>query len=343
MNDEPLFEAGFARQQPDQAPGASRRWVAFAVWLAALVCASSAWAQGYPSRAVKIVVPFAAGSALDIAARMVADELRASFDQTFVVENKVGAAGRIGTEQVAKSPPDGYTLLLGSNTSHSANPFMFRQLGYDPVTDFAPIGGIMTLPVVVVVNPKTPVHTLQELIDYCRARPGKISYGYGNSIAQVTGAALSKAAGIDAVATPYKGSPQAMTDLLGQQIDFAVTDLASANSLVGSGKLRALAVSSGARTALMPQLPTFSETPVLAGFEIVAWMGLFAPAGTPPEIVNRVGAELRKALAKPAVRKRIAGFAADVTPFTPEQLGAFVNAQLASWGKRIKDAGITPE
>ena len=316
------------------------------VLTAALIGASaapSAFSQPYPNKPVRIVVPFAAGSATDIVARLLADELRGAFDQSFIVDDKPGASARIGAEVVAKAAPDGYTLLVTTNTSHSANPHLFKKLSYDPIKDFAPIGGIMNIPVIVVVNPKLPVNSLKELIGYAKARPGKVSYGYGNSIGQVTGAAFAKAAAIDVIATPYKSSPQAMTDLMGEQIDYAVTDMAAGQALVNTGKLRALAVSTDRRSSLMPDLPTMAETPALAGFQLVAWVAMFAPAGTPAEIVNRLSVEMNKALAKPEIKARIASFSAEVTPSSPEQLGVFVREQLASWGKRIKDAGIEPE
>ena len=314
-----------------------------ALFVASLAVAQTAWTQAYPVRPVKVVVPFAPGAATDIVARLVADELRVSLGQAFVIDNKPGGSARIGAELVAAAPPDGYTLLVTTNTSHSANPHLFKKLSYDPVRDFAPVGGIMHIPVIVVVNPKLPVNSLQELIDYSRARPGRVSYGYGNSIGQVTGAAFAKAAGLDVIATPYKSSPQAMTDLLGEQIGYAVTDMAAGQALVKSGKLKALAVSSEKRSSIMPELATMAETQALAGFELIAWVAMFAPAGTPPDIVNRLSTEVRRALAKPEVREKITGFSADVTPTTPEQLAGFVRAQLASWGKRIKDAGIEPE
>ena len=304
---------------------------------------AQAQAQAWPNRAVRIVVPFAAGSATDIVARLMADELRGVFDQSFVIDNKPGASARIGAEMVAKAVPDGYTLLVTTNTSHSANPHLFKKLSYDPIRDFAPVAGLMTIPVIVVVHPKSTAMSMQDLINQARARPGKLSYGYGNSIGQVTGAAFAKAAGIDVIATPYKSSPQAMTDLLGEQIGYAVTDMAAGQALVNSGKLRALALSSEKRSPLMPDLPTMNETSVLAGFELVAWVAMFAPAGSAPEIVTRLSAEVRKIQAKPEVRARIASFSADVLQSDPEQLGNFVRAQLVGWGRRIKDAGIEPE
>ena len=325
-----------------------KRWMKAAALIAltgaaCLAAAPAAWGQAYPNRSVRVVVPFAAGSATDIAARLIGEELRAALGQTFVIDNKPGASARIGAEIVAKAPPDGYTLLVTTNTSHSANPHLYKTLNYDPVKDFAPISGIMDIPVIIVVNPKLPVKNLQELIAYARERPGKVSYGYGNSIGQVTAAAFAKAAGINVIATPYKSTPPAMTDLMGEQITFAVADMASGQALVNSGKLRALAVSSEKRFSQMPNLPTMGETPALAGFELVAWVAMFAPAGTPPEIVNKLSMEVRKSLAKPEIREKIAGFSAEATPSTPEQMGAIVRNQLANWGKRIKDAGIEPE
>ena len=321
-----------------------KTWLtAFAAIAATLSIVPGASGQSYPNRPVRIVVPFAAGSATDIAARLMADELRGALGQSFTIDNKAGASARIGAEAVAKAAPDGYTLLVTTNSSHSANPHLYKKLNYDPIKDFAPVSGIMAIPVIVVVNPKLPVATLAELIAYAKARPGKVAYGYGNSIGQVTGAAFAKAAAIDVIATPYKSSPQAMTDLMGEQVTYAVTDMAAGQALVNSGKLRALAVSSEKRFGQMPSLPTMAETPALAGFELVAWVAMFAPAGTPPEIVARLSAELRKSLAKAEIRERIASFSADVTPSTPDELAAFVNAQLVSWGKRIKDAGIEPE
>jgi len=320
------------------------KFIARAALLAACAAAApSAFSQAYPNHTVRIIVPFAAGSATDIAARIMADELRIALGQNFIIDNKPGASASIGAEAAAKAAPDGYTLLVTTNTSHSANPHLFKTLPYDPIKDFAPVSGIMNIPVIIVVNPKMPVKNLQELIAYSKERPGKVSYGFGNSIGQVAAASFTKAAGIDVIATPYKSTPPAMTDVMGGQIDFAVADLASAQALVKSGKLRALAVSSEKRFSQMPDLPTMNETPALAGFELVAWVAMFAPAGTPPEIVARLSSEVRKSLAKPEIRDKIISFSAEPTPSTPEQLGAYVKAQLANWGRRIKDAGILPE
>jgi tripartite-type tricarboxylate transporter receptor subunit TctC len=201
----------------------------------------------------------------------------------------------------------------------------------------------MRIPVIVVVDPKLPVKSLPELIAYAKASPGKVSFGYGNSIGQVVGASFAKRVGIEVITVPYKSTPQAMTDVMSGQVSYTAADMASGQTLVTSGKLRALAVSSRKRSPLMPDLPAMSETPGLEGFEVIAWVALFAPANTPKEIVDKLNAAVRTALTKPAVRERIAGFAAEAAPSTPEELGAFVKDQLANWGKSIKEAGIEPE
>ena len=305
--------------------------------------AQPAWSQPYPNRPVKIVVPFAAGSATDIMARIIADELRAAFDQPFIVDNKPGASAQIGADLVAHSPADGYTLFVTTNTSHSANPYLFKTLNYDPIKDFAPVANIMRIPVIIVVDPKLPVKTLQELVTYAKANPGKVSFGYGNSIGQVVGASFAKRSGIDVITVPYKSSPQALTDVISGQVSYSVTDMAAGQAFVQSGRVRALGVSSKKRSPLMPDLPAISETPGLEGFEVIAWVGMFAPAKTPKDIVDKLNAVVRKALAKPEVKDKIVTFAAEAAPSTPEELAEFVKEQLASWGKSIKEAGIQPE
>lgn len=317
------------------------RFVALAALGAA--AASAAWSQPYPNHPVKIVVPFAAGSATDIMARIMADEFRAAFDQSFVVENKPGASAQIGADQVAQSPPDGYTLFITTNTSHSANPFLFKKLNYDPIKDFTPVANIMRIPVVIVVDPKLPVKTLQDLVAYAKASPGKVSFGYGNSIGQVVGASFAKRTGIDVITVPYKSSPQALSDVVGGQVNYAVTDMAAGQAMVTSGRVRALGVSSRKRSPLMPDLPAMSETPGLEGFEVIAWVGLFGPAKMSKDIVDKLNAVVRKALAKPEIKEKIASFAAEPAPGTSDDLAEFVKEQLASWGKSIKEAGIQPE
>jgi tripartite-type tricarboxylate transporter receptor subunit TctC len=315
----------------------------FLALLAACAMVAPAFGQAYPNRPVKIVVPFAAGSATDIMARIIAEEFRAAFDQAFIVENKPGASAQIGAEQVAQAAPDGYTLFMTTNTSHSANPFLFKKLNYDPIKDFAPVANVMRIPVVIVIDPKLPVKTLQDLVTYAKANPGKVSFGYGNSIGQVVGASFAKRTGIDIITVPYKSSPQALTDVISGQVSYSVSDMAAGQTFVNSGRVRALGVSSRQRSPLMPDLPAMSETPGLEGFEVIAWVGLFAPAKTPKDIIDKLNAVVKKALAKPEVKEKITGFAAEPAPSSPEELAEFVKQQLASWGKSIKEAGIQPE
>jgi tripartite-type tricarboxylate transporter receptor subunit TctC len=315
----------------------------FALAVACAAFAHAAAAQGYPDRPVKIVVPFAAGSATDIMARILADELRAAFNQPFIVENKPGGSAQIGAEQVAQAPADGYTLFVTTNTSHSANPFLFKKLNYDPIRDFTPVANVMRIPVIIVVDPKLPVKNLQDLVAYAKANPGKVSFGYGNSIGQVVGASFAKRTGIDVITVPYKSSPQALTDVMGGQVTYSVSDMAAGQAAVQGGRVRALGVSSQKRSPIMPDLPAIAETPGLEGFEVIAWVAMFAPAKTPKDVVDKLNAVVRKALAKPEVREKIASYAAEPAPGTPEDLAVFVKDQLASWGKSIKEAGIQPE
>ena len=308
-----------------------------------VIVAPHAAAQPYPNRPLRMVVPFAAGSATDIMARIIAEELRAAFGQTVVVDNKPGASAQIGAEIVARSPADGYTLFMTTNTSHSANPYLFKKINYDPVKDFAPVANVMRIPVIIVVDPKLPVRTLAELVAYAKANPGKVSFGYGNSIGQVVGASFARRSGIEVITVPYKSTPQAITDTIGGQVSYSVADMASGQQFVKSGQLRALGVSSLKRSPLMPELPAIAETPGLEGFEVIAWVALFAPAGTPKDVVDKLNAVVRRSLDKPEIKDKIAGFASEPAPGSPEDLAAFVREQLVSWGKSIKEAGIQPE
>lgn len=314
-----------------------------AVLALGVAVAVPALSQGYPTKPVKIVVPFAAGSATDIMARIIAEDLRAALGQPFIIDNKPGGSAQIGAELVARSPADGYTLFVTTNTSHSANPYLFKKLNYDPVKDFAPVANIMRIPVLLVVNPKSNINSLAELVTYAKANPGKASFGYGNSIGQVVGASFAKQTGLEVITVPYKSTPQAITDLLGGQLTYAVADMASAQAFIKDGRLKALGISSGKRLALAPDIPAIAELPGLSSFEVIAWVGMFAPAGTPKDIVDKLNAAVRASLARQEVKDKIAGFASEPAPGTADDLAAFVQAQLVSWGKSIKDAGIQPE
>jgi tripartite-type tricarboxylate transporter receptor subunit TctC len=308
-----------------------------------LLAAGSALAQVYPARPVRIVVPFAAGSGTDIVARITAEELGRGLGGSFLVDNKPGASAQIAAEFVAKSAPDGYTLFLTTNTSHSANPFLFKKLPYDPIKDFTPVGRTIFLPFILAVDPKLPVKSVAELVAYARANPGKLSYAYGNSTGQVAGATLARIGRIDTIAVPYKSTPPAMTDIIGGSVAYMFVDLAASRSQVQAGKLRPIAVSTEKRSALLPEVPAVAETPGFAGFDLTSWGGMLGPAGMPREIVDKLNAELKKIYARPDVRERLGPIGAEPATNSPEEMAVFLKEQLQSWGRKIKDAGIEPE
>jgi len=313
--------------------------------LATLLLCSSAWvgAQPYPAKPVRVVVPFGPGSGSDIIGRVVADELRQAFDQPFVVDNRPGASAQIAAEAVVKAPPDGYTLMITTNTVQSANPFLFKKLNYDPVKDFTSISTVMTLPYLMLVEPNSPFKSVRELVEFARANPGKLSYGFGNSTSQVAGASFERAGGIKTTAVPYKSMPPALTDLAGGQINFVFADLGSASPLVKAGKVRPIAFTLEKRFSLMPELPTVAETPGFTGFEVISWVGVIGPAGMPADVVERLSSELRKILARPAVKAKLSELNGEVAGSTPQEMDRFVAAQLESWRTKIRDAGIQPE
>ncbi len=306
-----------------------------------LVLSGFAAAQAYPDKPIRVLVPFAAGSGTDILARVVTEELRASMGANFVIDNRAGASGQIAAELVAKANPDGYTLFLSTNTPHSANPFLFKKINYDPVRDFDAVARMIYFVFILVVNPNSNIKTVPELIAHVKANAGKISYAFGNSTGQVNGAYFVSAAKIDALPVPYKSTPPAMTDLISGQVQFMFVDAASSQGNVKSGRLRAIAVMSDKRSDLFPDLPAVGET--VPGFDTVPWAGMFAPAGTPKAVINKLNAEIVKAINKPAVNQRLAEMGLAPGSSTPAELDRFVKEQLAAWGKKIKDAGIQPE
>ncbi len=311
--------------------------------LLALTACCTAFAQPYPNRPVKLVVPFAAGSGSDIFARLLAEDLRLAFNQPFVVENKPGASAQIAAEYVAKSAPDGYTLFVATNTSHSANPFLFKTLRYDPLRDYTSITRVLYMPYVLVVPQASPIRNVADIVARARANPGKLNYGYGNSTSQVASAAFTRQGQIEVTAVPYKSMPPAMTDLIGGQLDFIFVDLASAQGYLKSGQLRPIAFSLGQRSQRMTELPTVAETPGFAGYEVTSWVGIVGPAGVPREIVERLNAEFRRTLEKAEIRDKLQGMGAEVVPSTAQEMDAFVRRQLDIWRTQIRDAGIQPE
>lgn len=313
-------------------------------FLAVIACtllAGGATAQTYPASHVKLVVPFPAGSATDQIARVLGQDLQAALGQSFVVENRPGAQGTIAAEAVAKSAPDGYTLMVTTNTPQAAAPSLYKQLRYDPVKDFAPIARLGTISFMLMVKTDFPAKNLREFIAHAKSRPGKLSAGYGSAGSQVSQAMLRSMAGLEFVDVPYKGLPQAITDLLGGSIDFSFADLANALAQAKGGKLRGLGVTSQQRSPLAPDVPAIAEE--IKGYELIAWFALMAPAGTPKDVVGKLHDAAARALAKPEVAAKFASLGTDVAPMNPEELGAFIRAEIAKWARMAKDAGIKPE
>ena len=318
--------------------------LALASFITFAAAPAPAQAQGaYPNKPVKIVIGFGPGSGTDILARMIAEEMRLALNQPFIVDNKPGAAAQIAATAVAKSPPDGYTLFLTSNSSHSVNPHLFKKLPYDPIADFTPIGGIAYFPFILAVNADLPVRTPQEFVAYAHANKGKLNYAYGTSAVQIPAEALNRLAKLEATGVPYKSSPPALNDVVGGQAQFIVVDLASARPHLQSGRLRALAVTTSKRTGLAPELPTIEETLGLRDFDLAAWTGLFAPAALPKEVQDKLSATLLQIMAKPELRERILAIGAEPTPSDIPTFTALVKRQLELWGRKVADAGIQPE
>lgn len=317
--------------------------VLFGVLLAQAGPASAQAPAAWPQRPVKIIIGFGPGSGTDILARLIAEELRVALGQPFIVDNRPGASAQIAASAVARAEPDGYTLFLTSNTSHSVNPHVFKKLPYDPVADFTPIGGVAYFPFILAVNAQLPVRTAREFVSYARSHRGNFNYAYGTPTVQIPAEALNRLLDLKAIGVPYKSSPAALNDVVGGQVQFLVVDLASARPLLQAGRLRALAVTTSKRTGLAPELPTIEETLGLKDFDLAAWTGLFGPAHLPREIVDKLSAALLAALAKPEVRDRLLNSGAEPTPSDPATFTALVKRQLELWGGKVKDAGIQPE
>jgi tripartite-type tricarboxylate transporter receptor subunit TctC len=311
---------------------------------AAMAGVTPAFAQeAYPSKPVRIVIGFGPGSGTDLIARMIAEELRATFNQPFIVENKPGAAAQIAAGFVKAAAPDGHTLLLTSNTTHSVNPHIFKKLPYDPMTDFTPIGGVGFFPFILAVESSVPARTPQEFVNWARANKGRVFYAYGTPTVQIPAEALNRLEKLDATGVPYKSSPDAMTDVIGGRAQFIVVDLASSQPHLKSGRLRALAVTTSKRTALAPDLPTVEETLGLKDFDLAAWTGLFGPANLPKDVVDKLSAALLKILNRPDMREKMLANYIEPTPSDPAAFGAMVKRQLEVWGRKVRDAGIQPE
>ena len=312
--------------------------------LASLVPVANAQPGGYPGKPVRIIVPSPPGDGSDLMARAIGERLTQAWGQPVVVDNRQGAGGRVGTEAAVKSPPDGYTLIMGNAGSHGINAALYRDLGYDLERDFAPITQVMRAPNVLVINPALPAQNVRELIALFKANPGKYSYGSGGngSSAHFSAELFKTMAGVDVVHVPYKGATPALTDVIGGQVAMFMGNLPPAIGHIRNGRVRALAVTTAQRSALVPDVPTVAESG-LPGFETVAWFGLFAPAGTPREIVDRVRAEVARIVQLPEIRERIATLGGEPVGNTPEQFAAIVRSDIAKWKQVAKAANISAD
>jgi tripartite-type tricarboxylate transporter receptor subunit TctC len=314
---------------------------------AALVLSSPldpAHAQTYPNRAITLVIPFAPGGSTSIVGRGIADKMSELLGEKVVVDNRPGAGGTVGTKAVAKSDPDGYTLLLGYTGTLAIGPSLYKNVGYDPRKDFAPIGLIGNAPNSLVVHPSFPAKTIAELIAYAKANPGKVNFGSAGAgtASHITGEYFGASAGIKLVHIPYKGTGPALTDLLGGHIPMAFAPIPASHANVSAGTLRALAVTSTARSSLMPDVPTISES-ALPGFDASLYYGLVAPAGTPRPIIDKLNKELRAALGSDEVKKQLTQDGTEITPGTPEDYAAFIDKDEKKWSQLVKASGVEQE
>src|ERR1700675_3740072 len=298
----------------------------------------------YPGRTIKMIVPYPAGGTTDLLGRLIADQIKTGLDATVVVENKPGAGTTLGADQVAKSEPDGYTLLMATSTTLAINKTLYKKLPYDPAKDFAPIGLVAGVPFALIINPAIPVKTLAEFIAYAKSKPG-LAYGSaGNGSPQHLGAEMLKsAAGIDIRHVPYRGSVPAMLDVIAGHIPFMVVDLQPALPQIRDGKVRVLGVTTSKRVASAPDLPTLAEGG-LSGFELVAWQGVVAPAGVPRAIVDRLAAQLSKLMADPATRDRLTALSLEpLPPSTPDSFAAYIKTEVDRWAVIVKNSGAEIE
>jgi tripartite-type tricarboxylate transporter receptor subunit TctC len=319
-----------------------------AIWLCAIAIISGAvveaLAQTFPSRTITLVIPFAPGGSNTIVGRVIADKMSQLLGESIVVDNRAGAGGTVGTRAVAKSEPDGYTILLSFTGTMAIAPSLYRNAGYDPRKDFAPIGLIGHAPNSLVVHPSFPARTVAELVAYARANPGKVNFGSAGAgtVSHITGEYFAHSAGIKLVHIPYKGTGPALTDLLGGHIPMAFAPIPASHANVSAGMLRALAVTSATRSSLLPDVPTISESG-LPGFDASLYYGLVAPAGTPRPVIDRLNGALQAALASDEVKKQLGLDGTEITPGTPEDYAAFIDRDERKWSRLVRESGVEQE
>ena len=308
--------------------------------LGVVLFVSAAAAQSYPSKPIRFVVPYPPGGPLDTVARLLGQKVSESVKQPVIVDNKPGAGGNIGADAVAKSPADGYTILMGAVATHAINPTLYASIPYDPVKDFQPVTQLASTPNVLIVNNSVPASNVREFIAYAKANPGKLNFGSGStgSAGHLAGELFKTMAGVDMTHVPYKGAAPAMQDLIGGQVQVMFDNFASANTQMKAGKVKALAVTTAKRSTLAPELPTIGESG-LPGFDINTWFGIFVPAGTPRDVVDRLHAEFTRALALPDIRERLVNLGAEPVGNRPEEFAAYIRSEGEKYARVIKASG----
>jgi tripartite-type tricarboxylate transporter receptor subunit TctC len=311
--------------------------------LALAFCMMPAMAQDrYPSRSIRFVVPFAAGSATDTFARLLGNHMSGTLGQTITVENIAGGSGVVAAMNVVRSAPDGYTVFVTSNTTHASNQSMLKQVPYNAVTDFEPVSKLGTITLALVVHPSVPAGSVRELLAYAKANPGKLTFGAGSTSSRAAVELMKTMAGVDMLYVPYKSNPQVVTDLLGGQINLFFGDLSTSLPPARAGRVKALAVSSAQRTPLAADLPTLDEAGV-KGYELTAWFAAFTPAKVPQPIIDKLNAAFRAALADKDVAAKLAATGIEPVASSPDELKTFVASETEKWAKIVRDAKIEPE
>ena len=327
---------------PPSAQRSRRRVLTAALGVVVAACAGTALAQAYPTKPITFIVPFAAGSATDQLARALGNSITQETKQAVIVDNKAGASGMLAAQAAARAPADGYTVLITTNTTHAANEHLYKKLSYDPVKDFVPVTGLGKGGQVLVVRTDAPYKSVADLVAKAKAEPGKLSFGSGSSSSRVAGEMFKQLSGTNILHVPYKSNPQAVTDLLGGQIDFMITDTATGVPQIKGGKLKALGVSTTKRLALLPDVPTIAEAGV-AGYDMGYWFAAYVPAGTPAPVVARLHELLVTGTRSSTAKSFFESTGSDPWTTTPDELGKFQASEAQKWGRVIKAAGIEPE
>lgn len=319
-------------------------WIkGFGVWAAGLLVSSSVFAQNYPNKPIKAIVPFAPGSATDQIGRAFTQKMSETLGQPIIIENRAGVNGMLGADAVAKATPDGYTIMVGTNSTNAALKSLMKKLPYDQDTAFAPIGYIGSVPLIVAVNNDVPAKTLKEFVSLAKTKPAQFTFASASTSQRVSTEMLQSMAGIQMTYVPYKSGPQAMTDLIAGQVNLFTADFAVMLPQVQSGKIRGLAVTSMQRSKAIPELPTVNEALGLKDYELIAYFALFAPAGTPPAVITRLNRALNAAVADKDLIEKFSSLGFETAPGTPEALAQRNRIETAKWAKAIRDAKIEAE